>query len=229
MASESLMFELRLRRSCSGGVRFTALAVLAGLALGVALGVLLSRGGQSEAPPPAATVASPTPQTSPVEPPPAPREFRATPPSIDSPNAAPATLTPAGRSPMPEPGEEFTSPLPFAKVQGSDEPNGQGPPSQHVEGVVPWERAREYAGQTIDVQGRVVDTHNTGGVCFLNFVQGDPQSFYIIIFQDALDSWPQPPQVYFLNKTIRVTGEVRQHRGRPQIQVRRGDQIQVVE
>ena len=37
------------------------------------------------------------------------------------------------------------------------------------------------------------------------------------------------PDPYFLDKTVRVTGEVSAHRGRPQIKVNDKDQITVVE
>ena len=50
---------------------------------------------------------------------------------------------------------------------------------------------------------------------------------------DYEQAYPQipggKPEAYFLNKTVRVTGRVRLHRNRPQIQVRDAEQIEVVQ
>ena len=94
--------------------------------------------------------------------------------------------------------------------------------------VVPWHQAAKLVGQTITAEGTIVDGHNTGSVCFLNFSRDTQAGFYVIIYKEALNSWPKPPQEYFLNKKIRVTGQVYTYKDRAQIRVRDGKQIEVV-
>lgn len=169
-------------------------------------------------------------------------------------------IVPAGRSPIPQPGEDITKPIVAARLD--DRPgdtigaiplpdsfprpsNGNGGNGHHAppsaapartapsddttpSDIVPWGAAHNHMGRVITAQGEVVDTYNTGSVCFLNF-DNSRRGFYIIIFKDALGSWSQPPERYFLNKTVRVTGQVKEHKGRAQIQVKNPEQIRVVE
>jgi len=70
--------------------------------------------------------------------------------------------------------------------------------------------------------------NRTSRVCFLNFTENWRGRFYVILFQDVLGSWPQSPDKYFLHKTIQVTGEVKERKGVPQIQVSKVDQIKIM-
>lgn len=142
-------------------------------------------------------------------------------------NPSPSS-TPAGRSAIAQPGETFTKPISPTRLDGeTTRPQPSSSSTSAPTSVVPWTLAHQHIGKTITVEGQIIDTHNTGSVCFLNFVR-DRQSFYIIIFKDSLNAWPQPPDSYFLNKTIRVTGTVSERSGRAQIQVRQPSQIAVV-
>lgn len=133
-------------------------------------------------------------------------------------------LVPAGRSPIPQPGENLREPLPYRRLV----PETPAPPPTTVEGVIPWDQAHRHVGSIVTVEGVIVRAHNTGRVCFLNFVPEHPSNaFYLIVFDDLLDAWPQPPQDYFLNKTIRATGQVHMHRGKPQIRIERKEQLEV--
>lgn len=153
-----------------------------------------------------------------------------TPPAVatsQGPNPSPS-FTPAGRSAIPQPGETFAAPIPPQKLNhGVTQTESPAAGAPEPKSIIPWTLAHQHVGQTITVEGRVIDTHNTGSVCFLNFVR-DRESFYIIIFKDSLNAWPQPPESHFLNKTIRVTGTVSERSGRTQIQVRQPSQIAVV-
>ncbi|MCE9591270.1 MAG: hypothetical protein K8S99_12175 [Planctomycetes bacterium] len=137
----------------------------------------------------------------------------------------------AGRSPLPQPGETIAQPFPANRLDGqSADPTSPLPTTTiRPPPVVPWTLAAQHVDETVTVEGEVVDTYNTGTVCFLNFTRDKKGDFYIIIFQEALKGWPGPPQDYFLNKTIRVTGQVMPHNARTQIRVRNPSQIKLVE
>lgn len=157
-------------------------------------------------------------------------------------SAKPAPLTrpaPSNRSPIPAPGETITSPFPARRLDTPDassttssEPSRatafpEAPAEIPAGQIVPWHQAPQFVGRTITVEGKVIDTHNTGTVCFLNF-SNDRDTFYVILFEEVLGAWPQPPQDWFLNKTVRVTGQVYMQKGRPQIRVKNAGQITVM-
>jgi len=146
------------------------------------------------------------------------------------------------RSPFPEAGETITKAIPFrvmprpgekraakAAAAGKTEEKKTPPKRTNEKApVVPWSQASAHMGETIVAEGKIIDAHNTGSVCFLNFSK-NRDLFYVILFKDTLDVWPEPPQKYFLQKTIRVRGEVRENKGKAQIQVRDAAQIEVVD
>jgi len=136
------------------------------------------------------------------------------------------------RSPYPKAGEKFKKPLKPKMLATIDQGFGfntggqlQAKPGQ----IIAWNHARQYVGQTVTIEGKVVVTHRTKTVCFLNFTQNWRGRFYVILFKGTLGGWPQSPDKYFLNKTIRVTGEIKNRKGTPQLQVTNQSQIQVVE
>lgn len=134
-------------------------------------------------------------------------------------------LLPAGRSPLPQPHETFGKPMGYTRLE-------QAPPDRpiNLDGpVVPWYRAKEYVGQTLTVEGRIVHTRHIGSACFLNFSSDRRDSFYVVLFGASLDAWPQSPQDHFLNKTIQVRGAVTTYRKRPQIRVDHASQITIVD
>ena len=71
-------------------------------------------------------------------------------------------------------------------------------------------------------------------ICFLNSRKNyrDKQNFAVIIKSDSLERFAMAeivnPAKHFLNKKIRVSGMVTEHRGKPQIQVTMVDQIKVL-
>ena len=154
----------------------------------------------------------------------------------------------AGRSPIPQPGETFTQPLPAPllirlspiapdRLPGRQRDSGPGGVEADVDTapdaprpVVPWDEAGEYVGDTIIVEGEIVNATNIGNLTFLNFHEDWRDKFYVVVFQDAYPGVPGgEPETYYLDKTIRVTGRVDLHKGRPQIKVYDADQIKVVE
>lgn len=151
-------------------------------------------------------------------------------------SVAPATMRPpvadltpyvaaSGRSPIPQPGESILTPLP---VRYLAKPRPAVVVSASGIGAVPWHDAHRYSGKTIAVEGQIVTTHRTASVCFLNFSRQWKDKFYVVIFSEALNGWSQPPEQYFLNKRIVVTGKIDAHKNRPQIRVTDPRQIMLL-
>ncbi|MDP6849664.1 MAG: hypothetical protein QGH51_05435 [Planctomycetota bacterium] len=95
--------------------------------------------------------------------------------------------------------------------------------------TVSWERAPQYMGKVVIAEGKVVGSHNSGRACFLNFKEEWRGQFHVVIFARNFADFPESPELYYLNKTVRVQGKVGKHRGAPQIVVNNPDQISVVE
>jgi hypothetical protein len=139
-------------------------------------------------------------------------------------------IVPAGRSPIPQPGETILDLIPAPRLDGLHAGDGAISPPPLTEGqVIPWHEAISHVGRVVTVEGKIVRSHNTGKVCFLNFVPDHPSdAFYLIVFEQLLDFWPEPPDEYFLEKTVRATGQVFMHRGKPQIRIENASQIKIV-
>ena len=137
-----------------------------------------------------------------------------------------ATATPepylaaCGRSPIPGPGEQIRKPLPAVRLQTAI----VLPPP---DGPVAWGAAHHYLGQTITVEGTIVDTHRLPSITFLNFDQDWQGKFYVVVFKSAHGA-DFHPEAEYLNQRLRVTGKIVLHRGRPQLQVSKLSQIEVV-
>lgn len=157
-------------------------------------------------------------------------------------SGSPAADAAAGarRSPLAGAGENLAGPLPARKLGESSTPAkaaGAGSTSHGKAAdaapesrapIVSWDKAERHIGATVAIEGKVIDAHDTGKVCFLNFSSDTRKSFYVVIFREANAGWPQPPQTYFLNKNVRVTGRVSTYEGRPQIRVRSANQIEIL-
>ena len=103
------------------------------------------------------------------------------------------------------------------------------PASDNQPTIVSWQDAAAYAGQVISVEGQVVDSYNSGKVVLLNFDQDFRNTFKVAIFPDAWPLFPEPPEDYYRNRTIRVTGEIKMYQNAPEIIVDQPDQIEIVE
>ncbi|RME85947.1 MAG: hypothetical protein D6775_01455, partial [Caldilineae bacterium] len=102
------------------------------------------------------------------------------------------------------------------------EPVGAGPAT-----VISWQQAGDYVGRRVTVEGEVVRTHDTGKVTFLNFTHDWPGTLSIVIFASDYARFPQKPAELYLHRHIRVTGQVREYRGAPEIVVESPGQIQI--
>jgi hypothetical protein len=97
------------------------------------------------------------------------------------------------------------------------------------ETVVSWQDAAQYYGEIVTIQGRVVETYNSGKVVFLNFHEDYRRYFKAVIFPDDWDKFPEPPEKLFLDKLVRVTGLVKEYEGAPEIIIEEPTQIEIVE
>ena len=115
---------------------------------------------------------------------------------------------------------DATEPLrPWRRLDVLDEPVA----------TVPWEQAPQYMGQVVLTEGKVVGTHNSGKACFLNFKEEWEGQFHAVIFSRTFPDFPESPETYYLDKTVRILGKVGEHRGAPQIVIQNPDQITVVD
>lgn len=138
----------------------------------------------------------------------------------------------ARRSPIPEPGEVITKPFDYQMPSAAAL---QAPPVEPGQ-VIPWDQAHRYVGQEITVEGKIVAAtiHNPqrgGDICFLNFTN-EPRGgdrFYLIMWQDLFNAFPQRPDQHFEGKIVRATGRIDLYAQRPQMKIRKKEQIQIVD
>jgi micrococcal nuclease len=93
--------------------------------------------------------------------------------------------------------------------------------------VIDWSDADNYYNQYIIVEGTIVDTYNSGIVCFLNF-HPDYQYFTAVIFACDLPGFPYPPDTYYLGRKVQIIGIIKQYRGSPEIIVKTPEQIRIL-
>ncbi|MEZ4767119.1 MAG: phospholipase D-like domain-containing protein [Caldilineales bacterium] len=93
---------------------------------------------------------------------------------------------------------------------------------------IPWQDAPQYVGQTVTVEGDIVDTYNSGAVVFLNFSR-NREDFTLVIFADDAESFPIAPEDAFRGQRVRATGEVELYQNRPEIIINSPGQIEIVE
>ncbi len=95
--------------------------------------------------------------------------------------------------------------------------------------TVDWTEAKDHLEKFIAVEGTIIDTHNSGRACFLNFTTEWRGTFYLAILGSNMDDYPESPERYFLNKKVRAVGKVAMYRDRPQIVIESPQHITVLE
>ena len=78
------------------------------------------------------------------------------------------------------------------------------------------------------VEGKVIDTYRSDKVIFLNFSQ-NRDDFKAVIFARDFDRWPQPPEELYHGRTIRVSGEILEYEGTPEVVLNSPAQVEIVE
>lgn len=94
--------------------------------------------------------------------------------------------------------------------------------------IISWQDAHKYYGRTKTVEGTIVATNNTGKVCFLNFHKDWRRYFTAVIFSSDFGEFPSYPEEYYLNRTVRVTGLIKEYRGKPEIILKSPSQIEII-
>lgn len=124
--------------------------------------------------------------------------------SIDGPPSPVTPTAPADTSPAPAPVTAVT-----ADASKKEPPL---PP-----GVVSWEKAHEFVGRTITVEGTVVRAKKTRKAFFINFHTNWKKYVTIVVFpSDHKGLFPTDPK-HWEGKRIRVKGLVKKYKDRPEI------------
>jgi micrococcal nuclease len=93
--------------------------------------------------------------------------------------------------------------------------------------VIQWSETEAYYNQYVIVKGTIVNTHNTGTVCFLNS-HTDYHYFTAVIFACDFSRFPTSPDIYYLGKTVYIIGIIKEYNNSPQIIVKTPDQIRLL-
>lgn len=135
----------------------------------------------------------------------------------------------AGRSAFPEADETIAEPI-AAKTLSEEDQFAEPIDPTTIPEVVPWTEAGKYVGYEITVEGKIVDIGQSRDkkVNFLNFHKEWRGKFYMVVFDDLSKTMPKSVEATFKGKTLRVTGMVEDHRGRPQIKILSMDQVEFV-
>jgi len=101
-----------------------------------------------------------------------------------------------------------------------------------VSDTISADKAKNYIGETKTVKGLVVSTRyapaSRGRPTFLNLDKPYPkQIFTVVIWGQNREKFDKPPEVYFKDKEILVTGKIVEYKGVPQIEVKEPDQIKI--
>jgi DNA/RNA endonuclease YhcR with UshA esterase domain len=99
------------------------------------------------------------------------------------------------------------------------------PPS----GIISWQDAEEHYGEYATVEGTIVNTHNSGKACFLNFHPNWKKYFTAVIFANKFSQFPSTPENYYQGKKVRVTGYIKEYNGKPEIILESRKQIEIIE
>ena len=93
--------------------------------------------------------------------------------------------------------------------------------------VIDWVNADQHYNQYVIIEGIIINTYNSGKVCFLNF-HPDYQYFTAVIFACDFSGFPYPPDTYYLGKKVQIIGIIREYKGSPEIIVKTPDQIKIL-
>ena len=90
--------------------------------------------------------------------------------------------------------------------------------------VISWKDAHKYYNQYVIVEGTIVNTYNSGIVCFLNF-HTNYQYFSAVIFASDFPGFSMSPEVFYLRKKVYIIGIIKEYKGSPEIIVKTPGQI----
>jgi hypothetical protein len=94
--------------------------------------------------------------------------------------------------------------------------------------VVPWSEAAAHVGSIVTVEGTVARARVENGACTMEFAPDDPESLRVVLML-ALFQSPVDPERLYSGRRVRASGRVQTYRGRPEMIIRRADQIEVLD
>ena len=94
--------------------------------------------------------------------------------------------------------------------------------------VISWQDAAKHYEEYTTVEGTIVVTHNSGKACFLNFHPDYKRYFTAVIFASDFSRFPANPENYYYGKRIRVTGYIKEYKGKPEIILNDPIQIEIL-
>ena len=89
--------------------------------------------------------------------------------------------------------------------------------------------AGNYYGKEMIVEGKIVAAYRSKtNTVFLNFEKAYPnQCFTGVIFSSDLYKFVQKPETYYVDKTVRIRGKIKEYQGKPEIILNDPSQIEV--
>jgi micrococcal nuclease len=93
---------------------------------------------------------------------------------------------------------------------------------------ISWRDATKHYGEYATVEGTVAAARNTGKACFLNFHPDYKRHFTAVIFASDFSHFPKNPETFYKGKTVRVTGVIKEYKGKPEIVLEDPSQIEIV-
>ena len=140
-------------------------------------------------------------------------------------DAQPETILPSnGYNPLPEKVMAALNPDEIAAAFLEAKPVGVGGGN-----LISWETAGNYIDKKVTVQGEIIRSFNSGDACFLNFHRNFTRYISIVIFKNRFERFPPHPETFYLNKTIRVKGKIKDYEGRPEMVIEDPRQIEILE
>jgi hypothetical protein len=93
--------------------------------------------------------------------------------------------------------------------------------------LVPWREAEAHVGETVTVEGDVIEARTAGDTCVLEFAD-DPRAFRALLLLPLLSDLPPDPAPLYRRRRVRLTGRVQRFQGRPEMVLRGPGQIELL-
>lgn len=100
--------------------------------------------------------------------------------------------------------------------------------TQNASRVISWQDAAKHYGEYATVEGKIVATHNSGKACFLNFHPNYKRYFTAVIFASSFSLFPANPESFYYGKKVKVSGYIKEYKGKPEIILNDPSQIEIL-
>jgi micrococcal nuclease len=94
--------------------------------------------------------------------------------------------------------------------------------------IISWQSADEYVGKEVVVEGKIIDTYDSGEAIFLNFDSEHWHTFTAAIFAGNKNNFIVDPEKHYLNKEVKIYGKIEEYKGAPEIIIDIPEQIKIV-